>query len=107
MTLTDYFIAYFVAFGVMIGGCIMGGIGALFIGQPPLNWMDTLAKSLKIWAIVAAIGGTFETITAIERGLFEGSQRDMLQHFLYISSAFFGAHSGSVIIRWFIGGDAS
>lgn len=93
-------IDYFVAFGVIIGGAIIGGISAYLIGEPPLRMIHDLAGTLKIWAIVAAIGGTFDTFTSLERGLFLGAHGDIFKTLLMIFAALCGAHSGTTIIQW-------
>lgn len=98
-------IDYFVAFGVMLGGCLIGGIGAFIVNEPPVNWVEQLSDKLKIWALVAAIGGTFDTITAIERGFFYESPGDIFKQISFICSAYLGAHSGSILIKWLIGGE--
>jgi hypothetical protein len=96
---------YFVAFGVILGGCMLGGLGAFVSGQPPMYWMgQVFAEKLKIWAVVAAIGGTIDTLSAIEREFFSGSHGEILKHFLFIFSAFLGAHSGAKMIQWLIEG---
>jgi hypothetical protein len=94
---------FFVAFGVMIGGCLLGGLGAFLIGHPPLTFMYTLAEKIKIWAVVAAIGGTIDTLTAIERGFISGAPGEIIKHLLFICSAFMGAHLGTMLIKWFVG----
>ncbi|KHF41058.1 sporulation protein [Halalkalibacter okhensis] len=96
-------IDFFVAFGVIIGGAIIGGIGAFLIGKPPLSVMHDLAGSLKIWAIVAAIGGTFDAITSIERGLFYGTHDDIFKTAFMIFAALCGAQSGTALIQWIVG----
>ncbi|WP_280769905.1 YtrH family sporulation protein [Salipaludibacillus daqingensis] len=93
-------IDFFVAFGVIIGGTIVGGIGAYLIGKPPLSIMYDLASSLKIWALVAAIGGTFDAISTLERGIFEGTHADIFKTLVMIFAALCGAHSGTVLIQW-------
>lgn len=96
-------IDYFVAFGVLLGGCLIGGLGAFLVGEPPMTWVQNHVDKLKIWALVAAIGGTFDTITAIEKGFFNEYYGEMVKHLLYIGSAFFGAHTASLLIHWMIG----
>ncbi|WNF36042.1 YtrH family sporulation protein [Bacillaceae bacterium IKA-2] len=91
---------FFVAFGVVIGGAIVGGIGAFLIGKPPLSTINDLATGLKIWALVAAIGGTFDAIYSIERGIYDGSHIDIVKTLFMIFVALSGAHSGGVIIQW-------
>ncbi|KMK74550.1 YtrH family sporulation protein [Alkalihalobacillus pseudalcaliphilus] len=101
-TLVDVF---FVAFGVIIGGAIIGSLGAFLVGKAPLDEMKNLASSLKIWAIVAAIGGSFDAITSIERGLFAGLHEDIFRTFMMLFTAFGGAQAGTVIILWIVGGE--
>ncbi|WP_100373747.1 YtrH family sporulation protein [Bacillus sp. FJAT-45037] len=103
--LANLIIDYFVAFGVIVGGAIIGGIGAFLIGKPPLSVMYNLAGSLKIWAIVAAIGGTFDVITNIERGLFEGTHDDIYRTLFLIFAALCGAQTGTKLIQWIVGGE--
>ena len=98
--LATLIIDFFVAFGVIIGGAIIGGIGAFLIGNPPLKMMHDLAGSLKIWALVAAIGGTFDAITSLERGLFSGAHDDIFKTALMIFAALCGAHTGTTLIQW-------
>lgn len=93
-------IDYFVAFGVIIGGTLIGGIGAYLIGKPPLSIMHDLASGLKIWALVAAIGGTFDAISSLERGIFEGTHIDIFKTLMMIFSALSGAYSGTILIQW-------
>lgn len=91
---------FFVAFGVIVGGAIIGGIGAFFVSKPPLDSMVTLADNLKIWAVVAAIGGTFDTITNLEKGFLFGSPDEIVKQIIVIVSAMTGAHTGYILIQW-------
>jgi hypothetical protein len=91
---------YCIAFGVIIGGCIIGGIGAFLVSHPPFSEMDRLASSMRIWAVVTAIGGTFDTIENLERGFLNGSPFEVLKHLLLIASAMIGAHSATIIVHW-------
>lgn len=91
---------FFVAFGVIVGGAIIGGIGAFLVSKPPLTAMWTLAGNLKIWAVVAAIGGTFDTITNLEKGFLYGSPDEIVKQIIVIISAMTGAHSGTILIQW-------
>lgn len=94
---------FFIAFGVMIGGALIGGIGAFLIGKPVLIEIYSLSNSLKIWAIVAAIGGSFEAITRIETGLFSGVHEDIYRTLAMLLVAFCGAQSGTILLRWIVG----
>lgn len=92
---------YFIAFGVLIGGSLIGGLGSLLTGEPPMTTIFRIANSLKIWALVAAIGGTFDTFYSFERGIFLGETRDIVKQILLIISATGGAQTGSLLISWF------
>jgi len=96
---------FFVAFGVILGGCLLGGLGAFLVVQPPMTTMKLLADKLKIWAVVAAIGGSVDTLSAIERGFWDNNHSEILKQLLFIFSAFLGAHTGSLLIKWLIGGE--
>ncbi|WP_050616035.1 YtrH family sporulation protein [Bacillus testis] len=93
--------SFFIALGVLLGGAFIGGIAAFFTNQPPLTTILRLSESLRIWAIVAAIGGTFDTFYTFERGIFQGETRDIVKQILWILAALGGANTGAVIIKWF------
>lgn len=101
----DIVLNFFVAFGVLIGGALLGGLGAFFVGQPPMYWMYELAKKLKIWALVAAIGGTMDTLSVIERGFFSGEPGTVVKQLVLIGFALLGAHSGTTLIQWLVEGE--
>ncbi|MEI3614349.1 YtrH family sporulation protein [Pseudogracilibacillus sp. SO30301A] len=91
---------FFIAFGVMVGGTIIGSIGSFLTGDAPLHAMNRIAKSIKIWAIVAAIGGTFDAIENFQKGLTDGSTFDLFKQFLFILAAMMGVKTASIIISW-------
>lgn len=91
---------YFIAIGVILGGAIIGSIGAFATGDAPLAIINRIAKSLRIWAIAAAIGGTFDAIANFERGIFEGSTIDIFKQGLLILSAMGGVKTGMVLLSW-------
>jgi hypothetical protein len=91
---------YFIALGVILGGSLIGGLGAFLSGEPPLTIITRLSRSLKIWAIVAAIGGTFDAISNFQRGLFYGSTMDLFKQILLIVTAMGGVHTGTMILQW-------
>ncbi|KGX89103.1 YtrH family sporulation protein [Pontibacillus litoralis] len=93
---------YFIALGVMIGGTLIGSIGAFAAGEAPFTYISRLAKSLRIWAIVAAIGGTFDAISTFERGLSDGSTLDIFKQIVCIISAMGGVQTALLIIEWLI-----
>ncbi|MDF0727516.1 YtrH family sporulation protein [Cytobacillus sp. S13-E01] len=93
--------SYFIALGVLLGGALIGGIGAFIAGEAPLTEIFKFAGKLKIWALVAAIGGTFDTFTSFENGIFEGQTKDIFKQLLLIISAMGGSQTGWMIILWF------
>jgi len=95
-----FFNSFFIALGVLLGGSLIGGLSAFLTGSPPLTEIYRLSNSLRIWAIVAAIGGTFDAVYNFERGLLQGETRDLFKQFLLILSALGGAQTGSLIINW-------
>jgi hypothetical protein len=96
----EFFKAYFIALGVLLGGSLLGGFASFFMGQPPLTEMYRLSNILRIWAIIAAIGGTFDTVYSFERGFLDGETKVLFKQFLLILSALGGANTGAMIINW-------
>ncbi|PLT32298.1 YtrH family sporulation protein [Bacillus sp. V5-8f] len=92
--------SYFTSLGLLLGGSLMGGLAAFFTGQAPLTAIFRLSDSLRIWAIIAAIGGTFDTVYSFERGFFNGETKDIVKQFLMILSAMGGAQTGAQLINW-------
>lgn len=99
---TSFFQCFFIAFGVIFGGTIIGSIGSFLTGEAPLTAMIRIAKGLRIWAIVAAIGGTFDAIATFERGLLEGTTLDLFKQILLILSAMGGVKVAITLIQWVI-----
>lgn len=95
-----FFNSYFIAVGVMLGGSIIGGLSAFVTGEPSLTEISRIASNLRIWAIIAAIGGTFDAVYSFERGFLQGETKDLFKQFLLILSAIGGAKTGSLIISW-------
>ncbi|SHF78444.1 YtrH family sporulation protein [Ornithinibacillus halophilus] len=94
---------FFIALGVILGGTLIGSIGAFATGEPPFTEMGRLAKKLRIWAIVAAIGGTFDAIENLEKSLGpNGSALDIFKQVLLIVSAMGGVKAAMLMISWLI-----
>lgn len=100
----DLLYAFFVALGVVVGGSLVGTVPALFLHDYPVRTLVELAERLKLWALVAALGGTFATIRGLELGLLGGRLDALAQQLLFIISAFAGAHSGYLLIAGISGG---
>jgi Sporulation protein YtrH len=92
--------SYFIALGVILGGALIGGIASFLTGQPPITAVARLSSALRIWAIVAAIGGTFDAVYSFERGLFNAETKDIFKQILVILSALGGAQTGALLINW-------
>jgi len=91
---------FFIAFGVVIGGSLLAGMGAYFAWMPPKVEMMKVAANLKIWALVAAVGGTIDPLRVIESNVIGGHLSLALQQIGYILLAFLGAHMGTELIQW-------
>ncbi|WP_219836006.1 YtrH family sporulation protein [Paenibacillus sp. R14(2021)] len=93
-------IDFFIAFGVVFGGSMLAGMGAVFVLTAPAAVMVDTALRLKIWALVAAVGGTIDPMRAIESNMMEGHLSLVVVQIAYILCAFLGAHMGTELIRW-------
>ncbi|TGB04070.1 YtrH family sporulation protein [Halobacillus salinus] len=94
---------FFIAFGVIVGGTIIGSIGSYLTGEAPLTSMFRIAKGLRIWAIVAAIGGTFDAISNFEKGILDGSTFDIFKQMVIIVSAMGGVKAALLLFEWLLG----
>ncbi|CEP65995.1 Sporulation protein YtrH [Moorella glycerini] len=95
---------FFTALGVVLGAAVVGSLAAVLVGQPPLRTMTRLALEIKIWAIAAAMGGTFSAIEILGQGLLEGQFRVLAKQLLFIIVAFIGAQVGYWLIQNLAGG---
>lgn len=93
-----FLLIFFTAMGVVLGASLVGSLAAVLTWNMPVKTMTRLAADIKIWAIVAAIGGTFTTLEILQMGLFEGELRAVVKQLLYLVSAFLGAQTGYFII---------
>jgi hypothetical protein len=105
--LTKCAMDWFIAFGVVLGGTLLGGIGAVLIMEPPTTRMLLISEQIKIWAVVAAVGGTIDPIRVIESNLTEGYISPAIKQILYIVFAFIGAQVGTSLIQWICKGGSS
>ncbi len=95
---------FFTALGIMLGAALIGSLAAVMVREPPVAVMLKLARDMKIWAIAAAIGGTFSTFEVFESGLFQGELRAVIRQLLYIFSALAGTQVGYQLILALCGG---
>jgi len=94
-------ITFFVAYGIVVGGSISGGLGAFLTDKPPLLSMFQLATQLKIFGIVGALGGTFDSFLQIEKILM-GNFSPVVKQLVMIVVAFWGAHIGTICVHWLV-----
>ena len=95
---------FFVALGIVLGGSIIGALGAVLTHRAPMTTMVYLADQLKIWALVAALGGTMDTLKVFDTGLFGGAQAVVvIKQFGYLVSAFLGCNVGYYLVKWIVG----
>jgi len=102
--LTKLILHYCIAFGVVVGASMLAGIAATMTLQPPSSTMKGIAENIKIWAIVASIGGTIDPIRAIETNFLEGQINPAIKQILWIVSAFLGAQAGVKLVQWICDG---
>lgn len=91
---SNLIINFFIAMGVIVGASLFAGLAALVSNNPPIKTIINVADSLKIWAVAVALGGTFQSIEAIEQGIFRGEIRSIARELLYVLSALAGANTG-------------
>ncbi|MGG1635435.1 sporulation protein [Paenibacillus sp. FSL A5-0031] len=90
---------FFIAFGVVLGGSTLAAVGSVFMLMPPAHTMLDTAIKLKIWAIVAAIGGSIDPVRVIESNIMDGQLSPAAQQICFIIIAFLGAHLGTELVR--------
>lgn len=101
----DVALTFFTALGVVLGGSIIGSLATLISLDSPVHTMLVIAKPIKLWAMVVALGGTFPTIQAIDAGVWAGEIRLLLQHLVLIISSFLGASAGYWLVIAVAGGE--
>ena len=94
---------FFIAFGVIIGGAIIGSLASFSTGEAPLTSILRLAKGLRIWAIAAAIGGTFDAI----EGILDGTTIHLFKQILLIFSAMSGVKTAMILMDWLVQEDTT
>ncbi|MCL6564717.1 MAG: YtrH family sporulation protein [Firmicutes bacterium] len=92
---------YAQAFGVTLGGGLLGALGRSLAGHGPVD-PATVAFRIRIWAVAVAIGGTLTAFEQIERGLASGSLPDLLRDFVIVFAAYAGAQSAYWSLHWLV-----
>ncbi|BCJ86657.1 YtrH family sporulation protein [Effusibacillus dendaii] len=91
---------FFVALGLVIGGSLVGAVGAMLTHHPPMKTMLDLADQLKIWALVAALGGSMDAIKIIGDGVWYLKFNPVVKQFAYLIAAFLGCQVGFYLVKW-------
>ena len=89
---------FMVAFGIVLGACLLAGITAVITLKPPAQVMNEYALNIKIWAVIAAVGGTIDPFRSIESKFLDGQLSPAIQDILVIVTAFLGAQAGVKLI---------
>jgi hypothetical protein len=100
-------IDFFVSMGMVLGGSLLGGLGAAIFHTPPMAVMLRLSEQLKIWAMVSTLGGTMDTLKVIETGVLKRQLFPVGKQITYLIVAFLGCQAGALIIRWLSEGEVS
>lgn len=103
--LTQLINHFMISFGVVLGATLLGGISAVLTLQPPTFTMEEIANKIKMWAVIAAVGGTIDPFRAIETNLIRGDISPVVEQVLYIISAFLGATMGTKLMEWLSNGE--
>lgn len=101
----EMLLAFFSGLGVVLGGSLSGALAAFFTRGSPLALVRQLADMLRLWAVLAAIGGTFPTIRIIESGLLYGQLAGLLRQLAILLAALSGAYLGYWLIITLTGGE--
>jgi hypothetical protein len=97
---------FLVAFGVVLGGSLLSGIGAVLTLKAPAVMMEYWADKIKIWALVVAVGGTIDPLRVIESNVLEGHLSPAIKQIVSILCAFLGAHMGTSLVHLICRGGA-
>lgn len=89
---------FFTSMGIVLGGSLVGAIATILTGQPPFLTARRIADEMKLWAVVAALGGTFSSIEILGSGFFSGQMRPLIKQLLYIIAGIAGAEVAKQII---------
>ncbi|MBO8126954.1 MAG: hypothetical protein H0Z38_06940 [Firmicutes bacterium] len=92
-TLRAILLPFGTAFGMIIGAAWLTGLITFLTTGSPIVSMLEVARSLRIWAMAAAMGGTFPLLEALE-STFSGDVYTLLRHLGIFTSAALGAWCG-------------
>lgn len=84
----------FLAFGVTLGGGLMGALGHWLAGHPTAANASAIALKLRIWAIAVAVGGTISALENFERSITTRAMLDLVRGGVTLTAAWLGAAIG-------------
>lgn len=102
--LSTIILDFFVALGLVLGGSTVGALGAMITHHPPMDSMVKLAEQLKIWALVAALGGSMDALKIIGDGVWYLKLDPVVKQFAYLVAAFLGCQVGYYLVKWIASG---
>lgn len=92
-----------VAFGVVVGGALLGGLASLATGGFPAQSILTVGDRLKVWAAAAALGGTLVNLKTLEAGLLRFQLQVILKELGLMGLAFAGAFAAYWVLSTIAG----
>ncbi len=90
----------FLAFGVTVGGGLMGALGHWLVGQTVEADAGQIAFKIRIWAVAVAIGGALTALENFERSLSTKALVELAKGGLTLTAAYAGAEFGYLLVRW-------
>jgi hypothetical protein len=102
--ISNIILDFFIALGLVLGGSTVGALGALITHHPPMDTMLKLAEQLKIWALVAALGGSMDALKIIGDGVWYFKLDPVAKQFSYLVAAFLGCQVGYYLVKWIVTG---
>ncbi len=90
-------LTFAVALGMSLGGAFIGALAALATNESPKWVLTSLAGRLKLWAMVAALGGALDTLRNLETGILGGQPMVLVRQLLILVAAFAGAQAAYLL----------
>ncbi|MCY0887556.1 MAG: YtrH family sporulation protein [Alicyclobacillaceae bacterium] len=104
--IATWIVDFFISMGLVVGGSLFGGLATVLTHtRPPMTTMLNLAGQLKIWAMVATLGGTMDTLRVLEVSLFGLDLGPLARQATYLFAALLGCQAGFLLIKWLAGSE--
>lgn len=97
--------SFFIALGVTLAGSLGGAAASLLTGGHPMDRLRFLSDEMRLWGILVAISGSFESLRSLEQGLLFGQVRVLARQVLLLVVALVGAHAGYLLLQHLAGRD--